>query len=632
MCGICGAFAPSGQPGMVAPELLMRMRHRLGHRGPDDVGLYHDPHAGLAITRLRVIDLETGHQPMANEDETVWVVCNGEIYNFRALRATLEARGHRFRSRSDVEVIVHLYEEYGDACVESLEGMFALALWDKPRRHLLLARDRMGIKPLHYAEVGGALVFASELKALVQHPQVSRDLDLRALDHYLTLEYVPAPRTIYRAARKLRPGYRLMADDQGVREEPYWRLRMSPIRPVSDERAVCEQWRTVLQESVRRHLVSDVPVGLLLSGGLDSSVLAALMRREVSGTIHSYTVGFHEPSFDESNYARTVAAHLGLTHHEETLTPRMASTLLPSVVASLDEPLGDASAVPTFLVSRMARRDVVVALSGDGGDELFAGYPTYPAHRLARWYRRLPRAVRRSVIEPAIRTWPTSHANLSADFLAKRFIRGMELSPAAQHLVWMGSFDQEGKRQLLSGAVQAELNGSVSDPEQLASAWVGDDAPSDLVEAMLWLDLHSYLPNDLLPKVDLMSMASSLEVRVPFLDHHVVEFACRLPSAWKLRGWMTKYLVRRAAEHWLPLPIVRRPKKGFGMPVAHWIAGELRPLVLEAFSPQRMARHGLFNAGVVQALFRDHLEGRADHRKLLWTLLIFQLWLDAQLS
>ncbi len=627
MCGICGGFDPAGQ-GRIDPDVLMRMRNRLGHRGPDDVGIYRDLSAGLAMTRLGVIDLATGHQPMANEDETAWIVCNGEIYNFRELRVQLEARGHRFRSRSDVEVIVHLYEEHGDACVEHLEGMFAFALWDISRRRLLLARDRMGIKPLYYAEVGGLVIFASELKALVQHPQVSRDLDLRALDQYLTLEYVPAPRTIYREARKLRPGHRLVADAQGVHVEPYWRARIAPSDTVVYENAICEQWREVLQESVRRHLISDVPVGVLLSGGLDSSAIAAFMRREATGPLHSYTVGFQESSFDESASARTVAQHLGLTHHEETLTSQMALELLPSVIASLDEPLGDASAIPTFLVSRMARRDVVVALSGEGGDELFAGYPTYLAHCWAQRYRRLPAMVRKYMIEPAVQALPMSRANLSVDFLAKQFLRGMELSPAAQHLVWMGSFDGEGKRQLLSEAVQGELADGVQSPAQLLEELVDGETSRDPAEAALWLDLQTYLPNNLLPKVDLMSMAHALEVRVPLLDHHVVEFACALPNAWKLRGMTTKYLMRRALRGMLPASVLQRPKKGFGVPVADWLRGPLRPLLQETLHDGATYQRW-FQPARVQRLMEDHLRGVADHRKPLWTVLVFLWWVRA---
>lgn len=627
MCGICGIVDPAGAGG-VDPAILSRMQDRLRPRGPDETGRWHDAYAGLAMTRLRIIDLQTGQQPIANEDDTVRVICNGEIYNFLELRRQLEAQGHRFRTRSDVEVIVHLYELYGEACVEHLEGMFAFALWDSPRRRLLLARDRLGIKPLHYAEIGGSLLFASELKALLQHPQISRELDPHALDRYLTLEYVPAPHTIYRSAKKLLPGHRVIAEQGIVRVEPYWQVRSTPAITVTDENALTEQWRGLVQRSVQRHLISDVPVGLLLSGGLDSGAIAAFMRREVPGPIHSYTVGFQESSFDESASARTVARHLGFTHHEETLTPRMALELLPSVITALDEPLGDASAIPTFLVSRMARRDVTVALSGDGGDELFAGYPTYQAHRLAAWYRRLPAGIRRGLVEPLVRALPTSRANLSVDFRAKRFLRGMGLSPAAQHLTWMGSFDQAAKQRLLSEEVQAVLGHAVRSPTQLVSE-LGDGAgATDLIETILRLDLSTYLPNDLLPKTDLMSMANSLEVRVPLLDQHLVEFACRLPARWKLRGLTTKYLMRRALRELLPPAVIQRPKKGFGVPVADWLRGPLRPL-LEETVQDGAAYQRWFQPAYVQRLMADHLQGLADHRKPLWTVLVFLWWVRA---
>ena len=628
MCGICGVYDPSGRG--VDSTLVEAIRDRLRHRGPDDAGLYHDPLVGLGMTRLSIIDLETGHQPIANEDGTIWVVCNGEIYNFQALRAMLEQDGHRFTTRSDSEVIVHLYERDGEACVDHLEGMFAFAVWDRPRRRLLLARDHLGIKPLYYAPVGQGLVFASELKALLCHPDLSRDVDLCALDDYLTLEYVPAPKTIYRAIRKLPPAHRLIADARGVRVERYWQARFIPKTAVADERALAEQLLELLGRAVRSHLVSDVPIGLLLSGGLDSSAVAALMPPAAAASVRSFTVRFEESSFDESSHARAVAKHLGIRHHEELLTAAGAVRCLPKVMAALDEPLGDASAIPTFFLSRMARRQVTVALSGEGGDELFAGYPTYQAHRLAAWYRRLPLGIRECVVSPLIRALPVSRDNLSFDFRAKRFLAGMTLAPTQQHLLWMGSLGPDAKRQVLTDEVQSALRTQPYESLEAVAGSLNGGERLDLVDTMLRMDLETYLPNDLLVKVDLMSMANSLEVRVPFLDRHVVEFACTLPSRWKLRGLTTKYLVRRALATRLPRKVVRRPKKGFGIPVAEWIRGPLRPLIVDALDAARLSREGFFNGLAVRRLLDEHMAGAADHRKPLWSLFVFQQWMSSQ--
>lgn len=628
MCGICGLYDPSGRG--VDSTLVEAIRDRLRHRGPDDAGMYHDPLVGLGMTRLSIIDLPTGHQPIANEDGTIWMVCNGEIYNFKTLRASLEQDGHRFTTRSDSEVIVHLYERDGEACVDHLEGMFAFAVWDRPRRRLLLARDRLGIKPLYYAPMGQGLVFASELKALLRHPDLSRDVDLCALDDYLTLEYVPAPKTIYRAVRKLPPAHRLIADARGVRVERYWQARFTPKTEVTDERALAERLLELLGRAVRSHLVSDVPIGLLLSGGLDSSAVAALLPPAAAASVQSFTVRFQEPSFDESAHARAVAKHLGLRHHEELLTAESAVRCLPEVMAALDEPLGDASAIPTFFLSRVARRQVTVALSGEGGDELFAGYPTYQAHRLASWYRRLPLAIRERLVSPLIRALPVSRDNLSVDFRAKRFLTGMALAPTQQHLVWMGSLGPDAKRQVLTDEVQSALRAQPYESLEAVAGSLNGGERLDPVDTMLRMDLETYLPNDLLAKVDLMSMANSLEVRVPFLDRHVVEFACTLPSRWKLRGLTTKYLVRRALATRLPRDVVRRPKKGFGIPVAEWIRGPLRPLITDALDAARLSREGFFNGLAVRRLLDEHMAGAADHRKPLWSLFVFQQWVSSQ--
>ena len=630
MCGICGVAGGGSE----SRELVQRMCSTLAHRGPDDEGSIQLEGVTLGMRRLSIIDLAGGHQPIHNEDSKVWVVQNGEIYNHVELRNQLVAAGHSFYTQSDTEVLVHGYEQWGEGLVERLNGMFAFALLDRPRGLLVLARDRMGIKPLHYAIDGRRLVFASELKAMLCDPALRRGIDPAALDQYLALEFVPSPSSIVRGIGKLPPAHTLTwsVADGRHRLRRYWTPDLAAgegdVKPRSlDDH--CEELRSVLRESVRKELISDVPLGVFLSGGIDSSAVAAMMS-QLGSEVKSFSVGFEERSFDETPYARQVAGHLGTEHRELTLEPAMLLGLIPKLPTLLDEPLGDASIIPTYLLSEFTRRHVKVALGGDGGDELFAGYPTLQAHRLAGYYRRAPRLLREGVVEPLVRRLPVSRDNLSLDFRAKRFVSAALHPVAERHQRWMGSFGAEERTAVLSAEVRDELasNGR-SDPAAVALEGAGLREPLNQV---LLLDMRMYLENDILVKLDRASMMASLEGRVPLLNNDFVEFATRLPLDLKLRGLRSKFLFKRALRGLLPDSILNRPKKGFGIPVAHWFRGPLKEQMLSVLSPDRIARKGFFDPAVVGALISDHLEGRRDNRKQLWTLFAFELWHDGYLS
>jgi asparagine synthase (glutamine-hydrolysing) len=601
------------------------------HRGPDDEGGIQLDGVTLGSRRLSIIDIAGGHQPIHNEDSTVWVIQNGEIYNHLELRKLLLSAGHVFTTQSDTEVLAHGYEEWGESMVERLNGMFAFAVLDRRRRRVLLGRDRMGIKPLHYAVDGKRLVFASELKCLLCDPALRRDIDPVALDEYLALEFVPSPRSIVRGISKLPPAHTLeWWVGSGIhRLHRYWSPTLeeengSRGRSLDEE---CEELRTVLRESVRKELISDVPLGVFLSGGIDSSAVTAMMS-QLGTEVKSFSVGFAERSFDESRYARQVAQHLGTDHHELTLEPSMLLELIPKLPTLLDEPLGDASIIPTYLLSAFTRRHVKVALGGDGGDELFAGYPTVQAHRLAGYYNRAPRLLRKGLIEPVVGRLPVSRANLSFDFRAKRFVSGAAHPVHERHRRWMGSFTAEERTALLSSDVRDRL--AAGGHVKLAEL---DGAElRDPINQVLLMDMRLYLENDILVKLDRASMMASLEGRVPLLNNDFVEYATRLPLTMKLRGLRSKFLLKRALRGLLPDSILNRPKKGFGIPVADWFRGPLKEQMLSVLSAERIARKGFFDGDAVAALVGDHLAGRRDNRKQLWTLFVFELWHDGYVN
>jgi len=599
------------------------MTRVLEHRGPDDEGFhvaeYDDGTAvGLGFRRLSIIDLESGNQPIANEDGSLQIVLNGEIYNYRELRADLVARGHRFATNTDTEVIVHLYEDLGPRCVERLNGMFAFALWDEPDRRLLLARDRFGKKPLYYADLGGTLLFGSELKSLLEHPLCPRTLDFAALSRYLALEYVPAPHAIFEGVRKLPGGHYLLWRDGRSSLEQYWDLSFeSDDRGRPDDEYV-EEFRERFREAVRRRLVSDVPLGAFLSGGVDSSSVVAMMVDALpSGAVKTFSIGFAEGSFDESGHARRVAAYFGTDHHEEVFTPGVMADVLPTVADFLDEPLGDASILPMYLLSRFTRDGVTVALGGDGGDELLAGYPTFAADRAASLYA-VPRLLNERVVIPLVDRLPVSTKDFSFDFKLKRFLRGAASPAAIRHPTWLGSFTPTEQEALLTGRA--------ADPYEEQRRLFTSAPTTNRVERLIYLYAKTYLQDDVLVKVDRASMACSLEVRAPFLDVELVEFLGRVPPRLKLHRFRTKELLKRAMGDLLPPGIAERPKKGFGIPVAEWLKGALREALQDELSPSRIRAQGIFEPAACQRLIAEHMTGRRDHRKPLWTLFVFQLW------
>ncbi len=623
MCGIIG-FVNQNQQQPANERIARAMNDAIIHRGPDDDGFYFKNQTALGMRRLSIIDLAGGHQPIGNEDGTIWVVFNGEIYNYRELREGLLARGHQLKTNSDTETIVHLYEDYGDDLVKHLNGMFGFALWDERRQRLLIARDRMGEKPLYFTQTNEAFIFASELKALVQHPSVERRVNLLALRKYLQYEFVPSPHTMLEGIHKLLPAHRLIFENNRWRTERYWQLSYDGERLKISEEEAAEEVRDRLREAVRMRLVSDVPLGVLLSGGIDSSTMAEMACEAAGGRVKTFSIAFEEKSFDESSYARKVAEQLGTEHYEQRFTERDMLDIVPEIPRLLDEPLGDGSLIPTFLLSRFTRQHVTVALGGDGGDELFAGYPTYGAHRMAKLYQMIPRFVRSGLIEPAVARLPVSTENLSLDFKAKRFVRGASHGAGTRHTIWMGSYDAVQQRELL----QPEIIAACPDEDVFDEILPYDrlNGHSNLTEQMMALDARLYLAECVLFKVDRASMAASLETRAPFLDHTFIEFVLKLPVEMKLKGLTGKYILKKAMRGRLPDDVIDRPKKGFGMPVAKWVNGELRGLVRDTFSPERLKRRGLFNVDYVQRLLDEHESGLADNRKLIWTLLMFEMW------
>jgi asparagine synthase (glutamine-hydrolysing) len=626
MCGITGwadldARTP---PPDGAMETLRLMCDRMVHRGPDSDGYMLAPGIALGMRRLAIIDLVTGEQPATSEDGEISVILNGEIYNYRELRLGLEKRGHRFRSASDTEVLPHLYEENGTEMVHHLNGMFAFALWDAARRRLFIARDRFGEKPLYWGVFDGTLIFASEPKVLLAHPAVHPGLNLDALRQYLSFDYVPAPLSIYQGINKLPAAHSLTLQQGRVDVRPYWRLSYKTQEPVPSEEEAAEHLRSLLAGAVDMRLVSDVPLGILLSGGIDSSTIAALAVRSSTEPVKTFSVSFAESSFDESTYARAVAKFLGTDHHEERLSANLAANLVSEIGSWMDEPFSDPSLVPTYLLSRFTRRHVTVGLGGDGGDEVFAGYPMYTAQRYADIYKRIPRLLRWAVIEPLVRAMPVKTKNLSLDYKARRFITGVYYDEVARHHIWFGSFTPGEQRELLTDTVRSGSDSDIYGPARRLLEEACDAGTA--VERMQCLDTMFYLAEDILTKVDRASMSVSLEVRAPFLDHRVAEYAASLPANYKLRGRTSKYILKRAARPLLPPFVLRRRKKGFGVPVAEWLKGKLRPMARDLLSPARLRSHGLFNPDYVTRLLDEHEGGMANHRKLLWTLLMFELW------
>jgi asparagine synthase (glutamine-hydrolysing) len=648
VCGICGEWWVDPRSERVEAHGLHRMNATLSHRGPDGQGIYlHGANGrsllnpddlvalerargrvGLAHRRLSVIDLATGRQPMTNEDGSIWIVFNGEIYNFRELRAELEASGHFFSTRSDTEVLLHLYEQYGEECARRLNGMFAFALWDERRERILLARDQFGIKPLFYTWNGRRLLFASELKALAV-ALGERQVDYQAMHDYLSLNYVPGPRTIYRDISKLQAGHVLIGDRSGISIRRYWDA------PFAEERAVrarlasteelAEELLGRLRRAVRAQMVSDVPLGVFLSGGLDSSTLVALASEVSDQPVRTFSIGFKDPSYSELEEARLVASRFG-TEHTDLVLNGDARELVPELVRSFDEPFADSSAIPTYYVSRLARSSVTVALGGDGGDEVFAGYHTYVAAKLARRYRRLPRIVRRGLVSPLVHLLPSSEAKVSVDYMAKRFVNGAELPEERAHFSWKEIFSEDAKAKLYADPRSCET----ADSFETFAGHFAQCSQRELLDRLQYVDIKVYLPDDILVKVDRMSMAHSLEVRVPFLDLDVVEFAASLPVAARVNGLAKKYILKQAVKRLLPSQIIKGRKRGFNVPLAGWMRRELGDLVHDYLAPATIERQGWFKPQAVAELVRRHQSGAVDYGRNLWALLILGIWTEQQ--
>ncbi len=627
MCGIAGvAFRDSEQ--ISTRALLAPMCDVMRHRGPNDEGFWMGKGAGLGMRRLSIIDLAGGHQPISNEDGTIHVILNGEIYNFQELRPQLEAKGHRFSTKSDTEAIVHLYEEHGDRCVEFLRGMFAFALWDERKKRLLIARDRMGKKPLHYAIVGDRLYFASEMKSILVQPDVPREVDPIALDQFLTFEYVPGERTLFRAIRRVLPGHRLIWESGRMRTERYWELVFQP-----DNSRTLDSWaeelRDTLRESVRLRLIADVPLGVLLSGGLDSSAIVALMRQITPGEIRTFSIGFEDQSYNELEYARLIAKRFE-TRHEEFMVKPDAVALAEHLVEHFDEPFADVSAIPTFLVCQMAQQRVTVALGGDGGDELFGGYDAYLAQQMSLKYARMPALMRRGLIEPLARGLRPTTQKKGLVNRVKRFVEGMQHPEAVGHARWMVFLNAQEKRLLYTDGFRSALEGRSGYEPILEAA--SRYAHLDGLSRAMAVDIATYLPDDILVKVDRTSMATSLEVRAPLLDQAVAELAARMPASMKIRGKTTKVVFREAMRPLLPAETLNKPKQGFSIPVKNWLRHELRDMMQSFLAPERLKQHGYVEPAVVDGWVREHLDGKENHAHRLWCLMMLEMWHERYLK
>ena len=632
MCGIAG-FVQKQATGEF-DSVLRRMTDRMQKRGPDGSGYWISPPLGgegwkaaLGHRRLSIIDLEGGAQPLGNENGRIQVTFNGEIFNFLALRPELENRGHRFKTRSDTEVIVHHLEEFGDEGVKDFNGMFAFALWDQDRGRLLLARDRAGVKPLYYARLpDGGIAFASELTALIQHPSVSKRLSQDALAGYFFSDYVQAPQSMIEGVYKLEPGHTLVWEKGKLFDpKPFWNVQEVLSKSAGEEKSVSElsaRLEQLLEASVDRQLISDVPVGVFLSGGIDSSIVAALARRKAGASIRTFSMAFKDKDFDESSYARLVAKHLGTDHQEEFLTEANLIESLDAALNVLDEPNSDPSILPTFCLSRLTVRSVKVALGGDGGDELFAGYPTYKAFNYSRYYKLLPEVLRKRVIDEVVTRLPVNLTYQSFEWKAKRFALRWDNNPFRRHLRWMSNTDLPELGEILN----SPGGRSQREPQVLRLADQLGESSSDCLNSLLALDFQTYLPGSVLGKVDRTSMGNSLEVRPPFLDNDVMNWAFSLPSEMKLRGGFSKYILKEMARSFLPEEVVNRRKKGFAIPLGRWLRGPLEPRITSVLRDSPLWLGSALNRATFERWAQEHAEQKADRSKPLWSLIVLDHW------
>jgi asparagine synthase (glutamine-hydrolysing) len=626
MCGICGFFS---EDTVISDNMLERMNDTLVRRGPDESGTFRESGVGLAMRRLSIIDLNGGCQPIHNEDRTVWVVFNGEIYNYRELRTELQQRGHRFETNSDTEVLVHLYEERGEGLVHYLRGMFAFALWDARLNRGLLVRDRLGIKPLFYALVKGVLLFGSEIKSILASGFVDRELDYQALDAFMTYTYIPAPLTIYRQVRKLEPGHLLIWESGRVEDRQYWDLDVAQPDRDTDEEEWVERFDGAIEDAVNSHMVSDVPVGAFLSGGIDSSLVVALMSRHADDPLQTFTMGFggaRNPLIDERPLAKQVAARYGCDFHEYVVQPDFRE-IVGEIVDAFDEPFADDSVIPSYYVSQFTRRSVKVAMSGLGGDELFAGYERYSGVLLSQYYSRLvPGPLHRQLIQPLIQRLPEpSHGGDRMDH-AKRFAKAVLQSPAKRYLGFVSTLDSQERHGLYTRETAGQIDFDATD-RIITEPFERCAAPDDLTRA-LYVDMKTYLPEDVLALSDRLSMWHSLEVRVPLVDHELVELSARLPTSYKLEWCRKKILLKRIAARHLPAEITDHRKQGFESPMAAWLRTDLADYARNILGRGRLGNTGLFDMNYVSGKLEEHLAGRHKNNKLLFSLMMFQEWLE----
>jgi asparagine synthase (glutamine-hydrolysing) len=621
MCGIVGIANTNLRA--ASRETIERMNRCIAHRGPDDDGFYIKENVALAMRRLSIIDVAHGKQPMHTTDKTKWIVFNGEIYNFQELREDLEARGHQFYTNSDTEVILHLYERYGADCVNHLRGMFAFAIWDGTERSLFIARDRIGKKPLLYShQPNGDLIFGSEFTALLAHPDVTRTVDYEAIDNYLSYLCVPAPQTAFRQIRKLEPAHWLRWRNGEIETKRYWSPDFHKKIKISEEEAIAETIR-ILREATRLRMISEVPLGAFLSGGVDSSVIVALMAQESNKPVKTFSIGFEEQDYSELKYAKRVAEHVGAEYHEFVVKPD-ALEVLPTLVEHYGEPYADSSAIPTYYVAKETRRFVTVALNGDGGDESFAGYERHAAMRIADIYHRLPEFLRKALIEKVVNSIKVSELKKSRVRDAKRFMQAASLPKTERYFEWMSTFNRKAKTELYTKDFVQQVAGQNS--AQLFDEWFAKANGSGILDATLLTDQMTYLPNDLLVKVDIASMANSLEARSPFLDHKVIEFAASLPESLKMRRFETKSLLKKVAARLVPREVIYRRKMGFGVPLGRWFRGEMKNFVKDVLLSEKSLNRGIVRRVIVEKYVEEHTKRGRDYTSQIWTLLMLELW------
>lgn len=625
MCGICGIYSTQGISNSDY-HLIHRMSDALIHRGPDDYGTFQDSHIALGHRRLSIIDLSGGHQPMANEDETVWVVSNGEIYNYKELRSELKHRGHTFRTASDTETIVHAYEEYGQNCVQHLFGMFAFAIWDTRTKSFFAARDRLGKKPLYYTYQKGRLVFASELKSILQDPTITLDINPIALHHYLTLQYVPDPLSIYKNIYKLPPAYILTCNADGMHIQRYWDISYCPKWEIKKEEAM-EELRRLLKQAVQRRMISDRPLGAFLSGGIDSSIVTGLMSQISSRPVKTFSIGFTNEAFSELPAARLVSNRWNTDHHEFIVTYDRVEEYIFDLVRAFDEPFADSCALQTFYLAKLTKQEVCVALNGDGGDESFAGYPRYWLDRYAKIYSALPNFITQHLV-PNLLDWipePTD-IPIESNYIAgiKRLAQVARITPKASIIRWGSYFNEEMKKNLYTSSMLT-ATADVHTADILANDFDRAQAHSFL-DRTLYVDTLNYLPGNNLVKMDRMTMAHALEARSPFLDHQYIEFVARLPEKWKLHGLGTKYLLRKTFADLMPTGIQKLPKRGFAAPIEDWLKGELRSFVHDLLLSNNSYTSLFFDRQSLLTLINENERGTSNHGRRIWNLLMFEAW------